>query len=63
MARIVKTDFVLTLPNGEKKQFAVGEQVTDEQAKHWYVAAHTDELEAPTEAPTEAPAAPAKGKK
>lgn len=54
MARIVTKAFVLTLPNGEKQQFAAGEQVTDKQAEHWYVAAHTEELQAPAKAPAAA---------
>ena len=45
MARIVTKPFVLTLPDGGKMVFPVGAIVEDANADHWYVIAHSDEVE------------------
>ncbi|MEN6629826.1 MAG: hypothetical protein ABFC42_09285 [Sulfuricella sp.] len=44
MARIVTKPFILNSSIGEKKPFAVGDIVEGDEAEHWYVQAHSDEI-------------------
>lgn len=48
--RIATGPFVLTLPTGEKKQFCAGEEIGAEHADHWWVQAHSTEVDAKAEA-------------
>lgn len=42
MALVIIKPFALTLPDGSKRQFAVGEVVEGKLETHWYVKAHAE---------------------
>lgn len=43
MARVTKTPFEFNDSEGVKTKFAIGDEVPDEIAEHWYVQHHTEE--------------------
>jgi len=43
MARVVHTAFTFNDDEGKHTKFAVGEEVPDEIAGHWYVQHHSEE--------------------
>jgi len=49
MKLIASAPFELTLKNGEKKQYVLGEQIAAEHADHWWVKAHSTEVDAKAE--------------